>query len=58
MKLLGVIITNDLKWDENTDFITKKAFSRLWLLRRLKKLGASNEALIDIYGEKKCEKCT
>ena len=28
MKLLGVIITNDLKWDENTDFITKKAFSR------------------------------
>ena len=41
MKLLGVVITDDLKWDENTDFITKKAFSRLWLLRRLKKLGAS-----------------
>ena len=49
MKLLGVIITNDLKWDENTDFITKKAFSRLWIIRRLKKLGASRKALLDIY---------
>ena len=51
MKLLGVVITDDLKWDENTDFITKKAFSRLWLLRRLKKLGASKEALLDIYAK-------
>ena len=48
-KLLGVVITSDLKWDENTDYITKKAFSRLWLLRRLKKLGASRKALLDIY---------
>ena len=49
MKLLGVVITSDLKWDQNTDYITKKAFSRLWLLRRLKKLGASRAALLDIY---------
>ena len=49
MKLLGVVITSDLKWDKNTDYITKKAFSRLWLLRRLKKLGASRAALLDIY---------
>ena len=49
MKLLGVVITSDLKWDENTDFITSKAFRRLWLLRRLKKLGASKKALLDIY---------
>ena len=51
MKLLGVIITDDLKWDVNTDFITKKAFSRLWLLRRLKQLGASKEALLDVYAK-------
>ena len=49
MKLLGVVITSDLKWDENTDFITSKAFRRLWLLRRLKKLGASRKAMLDIY---------
>ena len=23
-KLLGVILTNDLKWDKNTEYITKK----------------------------------
>ena len=51
MKLLGVIITSDLTWDENTEFITNKAFSRLWLLRRLKKLGASRAALCDIYAK-------
>ena len=45
MKLLGVIITSDLKWRENTEFITKKALERLWLQKRLKKLGASTAAL-------------
>ena len=49
MKLLGVIITNDLKWKENTEYITKKAYSRMWLIRRLKQSGASISALLDIY---------
>ena len=49
MKLLGVIITSDLKWHENTKHITKKAFSRLWLLRRLKTMGASTATLLDVY---------
>ena len=34
MKLLGTIICDDLKWDENTTFLIKKANSRLLLLRR------------------------
>ena len=49
MKLLGVIITSDLKWRENTEFITKKAYKRLWLIKRLKQLGASTSALVDMY---------
>ena len=49
MKLLGVIITSDLKWHKNTEHITKKAYSRLWLIKRLKQMGASRSALIDIY---------
>ena len=49
MKLLGVIITNDLKWHKNTEHITKKAYSRIWLLKRLKQMGASKQALLDIY---------
>ena len=49
MKLLGVIITDDLRWHKNTEFITKKAATRLWVLRRLKKLGASKNTLVDIF---------
>ena len=49
MKLLSVIITDDLKWHANTANITKKAFGRLWILRRLKNMGASSATLIDIY---------
>ena len=49
MKLLGVIITDNLKWYENTASITKKAFSRMWILRRLKNMGASRATLKDIY---------
>ena len=49
MKLLGVKITSDMKWNENTEFITKKAFSRLWMIRRLKLIGANQEELLDVY---------
>ena len=49
MKLLGVIVRSDLKWKSNTDNITKRAYARLWILRRLRELGASSSELIDIY---------
>ena len=35
MKLLGVKISTDLKWHSNTEFISKKAYSRLWLISHL-----------------------
>ena len=34
-KLLGTVITNDLKWDENTKEIIKKANMRMCLLRKV-----------------------
>ena len=49
IKLLGVVITNDLKWLANTEYITKTGYARLWLIRRLKLLGASQSELLDIY---------
>ena len=49
IRVLGVILRSDLSWSENTDKMCKTAFSRLWMLRRLKKLGASNIILLDIY---------
>ena len=47
MKLLGVVITEYLKWHENTSLITMKAYSRLWMLQRLKSMGASRETLLE-----------
>ena len=48
-KLLGVIISSDLKWNEHTEYIVKKANKRLWYLRRLSRLGASRDTLLDQY---------
>ena len=42
-------MTDDLKWHENTTTITKKAFSRLWVLRRLNNKGASKATQVDFY---------
>ena len=48
-KLLGITITSDLKWDANTDAITKKAYKRLWMVRRLKNLGLKTSSLVKVY---------
>ena len=47
VKLIGIMITNDMKWDRNTQHITAKAFSRIWILRNLKKFGADETTLLD-----------
>jgi hypothetical protein len=49
MKLLGVVITSDLKWRSNTKYITERGYARLWILKRLKRLGCSVEDLLDAY---------
>ena len=48
-KLLGVMISSDLKWQANTEYITKKAYSRLWMIRRLKNLGLSISSLVKVF---------
>ena len=48
-KLLGTILTDDLKWDKNTASIVKKANSRLQLLRRAREYTDSVEDLKIIY---------
>ena len=49
IKLLGLIISNDLTWKSNTDNMIHKAYSRLWMIKRLKKRGASLDDLTEIY---------
>ena len=48
-KLLGLNITSDLKWKSNTSNIVKRASKRLWVLRRLKVLGADMNSLVEVY---------
>ena len=39
IKLLGVQISENLKWQENTEYICKKAKTKIFLLRNMKKSG-------------------
>ena len=48
-RLLGLIVRNDLKWSSNTENIVRNASKRLWILRRLKYLGANKEVLLQVY---------
>ena len=47
-KLLGVVLTDDLKWDENTNELVKKAYSRMELLRKVASFTNSIQELRNI----------
>ena len=47
--MLGVWLQEDLKWQENTKQICKKAFSRISLLSKLKYVGINTDDLLTIY---------
>ena len=49
MRLLGVMITSDMKWASNTHHMVTRGNKKLWVIRRLKKSGAKVEDLVDIY---------
>ena len=48
-KLLGTIITSDLKWDKNTNNIIKKSYAKMELIRKLSGFGAPISDLKTIY---------
>jgi hypothetical protein len=48
-KLLGVIITNDISWSENTKYIIKRANARMELLRKLVHFNPPIEDMKTIY---------
>ena len=48
-KLLGVIVTSDLKWEENTDSLVKRAYGRMQLLRKVASFTSNKEDLLQIY---------
>ena len=48
-KLLGVWISEDMSWSKNCQEISKKAYSRLSMITKLKYVGVNMEDLLDIY---------
>ena len=49
VKLVGIIITNDLRWEENTNYLCGKARQKLRVLRRMKSLNLTVSQMLDIY---------
>ena len=49
MKLVGVILSEDLRWHKNTDYICQKANQKLWTLRRFKKLNLDSFKFFEVY---------
>ena len=48
-KLLGVHFTSNLKWQKHIDETTRKAYKKIWIIKRLAQLGASEAILSDTY---------
>ena len=48
-KLLGIVLTDDLKWGANTDYICTKAYKNMWSLRRMKRLNLDPLIILDVY---------
>ena len=49
VKLVGVIVSDDLKWVKNTEYIVQKAMTKIWVLRRMKNIGLEPEHIFDSY---------
>ena len=56
-KILGQIIRSDLRTISNTEAICKKAFKRMWIIRRLKNLGYPNKELLTVLREQIVSTC-
>ena len=48
-KLLGVIITNDLKWQENTKYVVKNANKKMRMLHKFSKFTKNKSHLMHVY---------
>ena len=48
-KLVGVTLSSDLKFHEHVQGLVKKAYKKIWMLRRLKDFGVKEVDLLDVY---------
>ena len=50
VKLLGIIVTDKVTWNENTTYICSKASKRLYHLKQLRRAGLDSVDLLAFYG--------
>ena len=48
-RVLGLIIQDDMKWNEHVNIIVKKAGKRLYMLRILKRSNANIDTSLTVY---------
>ena len=48
-KLLGIIISDDLRWAHHVDYMCQRANKKIWLLRRMKILKLDLNIMLDFY---------
>jgi hypothetical protein len=48
-KLLGTIITDDLKWHKNTESLVERANARMRILHKISEFSAPTEDMVTIY---------
>ena len=48
-RLVGVILSSDLRWYKNTSYICQKARQKLWMLRRMVKMDLDDATMFDVY---------
>ena len=48
-EVLGLIIQNNLKWNEHIDSVVSKGSKRLYIIRTLRRSGVPAEDLLEIY---------
>ena len=51
IKLVGIMVTQDLKWSQNTEYVCGKTRKKLWILRRMKNMELDFFQLFDIYAK-------
>ena len=56
-KILGYIMRSDMKTSSNTDYICKKAYQRMWIIRKLKALGCPIPELLDLLCQQMLSIC-
>ena len=49
IRLMGLILTDNLSWRSNTDMLVKRVYAKLWIIRRLNVMGTSRITLRLIY---------